>query len=48
MEINWFASDEALRAVSPMVPSMIVSIMLTPMVIRLCMAMGTAMDADFT
>ena len=45
--MNWFASDTALSACSPSRPTMMVSIMFTPMVIMLCKAMGMAMAALF-
>ncbi len=40
--IKSFAKEEADRAVSPSLPSIMVSIMFTPMVMRLCREMGRA------
>ena len=45
MLMNVLAKDTAESSVSPTRPTMMVSIMLTPTVIRLCMAMGTATTA---
>ena len=43
MLMNWLAKEEAERAVSPNFPSMTVSVMFTPMVIKLWAEMGSAM-----
>lgn len=45
--MNCVAKEEALNAVSPKVPSMMVSTRLTPVVITLCMAMGKAIFTNF-
>ena len=45
MLMNWLAKDEADRAVSPSLPSMMVSVMFTPMVIKLWAEIGRAMAA---
>ena len=45
MLMNWFAREDAERAVSPSLPSMMVSVMFTPMVIRLWAEIGRAMAA---
>ena len=45
--MNCVAKEEALSAVSPKVPSMMVSTRLTPVVITLCMAMGRAIFTNF-
>ena len=45
--INWFARLEAEIATSPSLPSMMVSIILTPMVMRPCMEIGIPIFATF-
>ena len=40
--MNWLAREVAESSTSPRVPTIMVSSILTPMVIRLCRAMGRA------